>query len=62
MVKQNYKTEQRKELLEFMEKNTNNFVNADDIEVISVDDYMYGPKGILYSNGKLLISEMENTI
>ena len=32
MVKQNYKTEQRKELLEFMVKNTNKFVNADDIE------------------------------
>ena len=32
MVKQNYKTEQRKELLEFMVKNTNKFVKADDIE------------------------------
>ena len=32
MVKQNYKTEQRKELLEFMVKNNNKFVNADDIE------------------------------
>ena len=32
MEKQNYKTEQRKDLLEFMENNTNEFVNADDIE------------------------------
>ena len=32
MVKQNYKTEQRKELLEFMVKNNNKFVNADGIE------------------------------
>lgn len=32
MVKQNYKTEQRKELLDYMVKNNNKFVNADDIE------------------------------
>ena len=32
MEKQNYQTEQRKDLLEFMENNTNEFVNADDIE------------------------------
>ncbi len=32
MVKQKYKTEQRKDLLDYMIKNTDNFVNADDIE------------------------------
>ena len=32
MVKQNYKTEQRKDLLDYMIKNTNKFVKADDIE------------------------------
>lgn len=32
MVKQNYKTEQRKELLDYMAKNNNKFVKADDIE------------------------------
>ena len=32
MVKQNYKTEQRKELLDYMVKNNNKFVKADDIE------------------------------
>ena len=32
MVKKKYKTEQRKDLLDYMIKNTENFVNADDIE------------------------------
>ena len=32
MVKQNYKTEQRKELLDYMIKNSKNFVKADEIE------------------------------
>ena len=32
MEKQNYKTEQRKELLDYMAKNNNKFVKADDIE------------------------------
>ena len=32
MVKQNYKTEQRKELLDYMKKNSKKFVKADEIE------------------------------
>ena len=32
MVKQNYKTEQRKELLDYMIKNSKKFVKADEIE------------------------------
>ena len=32
MVKQNYKTEQRKELLDYMVKNSKKFVKADEIE------------------------------
>ncbi len=32
MVKQKYKTEQRKDLLDYMKNNTDRFVNADDIE------------------------------
>ena len=32
MVMQKYKTEQRKDLLDYMKKNTNKFVNAEDIE------------------------------
>lgn len=32
MVKQNYKTEQRKELLDYMIKNSKEFVKADEIE------------------------------
>ena len=32
MVKQKYKTEQRKDLLDYMIKNTDRFVNAEDIE------------------------------
>ena len=32
MVKQQYKTEQRKDLLDYMKKNTNKFVKVEDIE------------------------------